>query len=110
MSKTATYTPNVTVVGDGYNMNETQSFTNLNAPPPGAQQLALGANTVTFPVGYTITGVKLVPSQGNTATLQLTGASWFLHPTDETCLTFAAGTTSFGLTAGGSVNLGLVWF
>lgn len=108
MAKTAVYTPSVNITGDGLTYNEANPNTNINAPPPGSMLLSAGANTVNLPTGYTVNGVKIVPPVGNTVTLAYEGRG--MHPTIEFCATFASGVSAFVLTAGGSVNVALVWF
>jgi hypothetical protein len=82
-----------------------------NAASLGAltiQNLASGFNTITCPVGATLTGVTIVPPVGNTQTITLKGVTGdtgiALHKTDPTSLGLDSAVTSIGLTAGGTIT------
>lgn len=71
--------------------------------------LASGANQIELPTGGTVpTAATIVPPVGNTNTLTLKGTTADggigLHPTDPSVVTFATTTTTFCLTAGGTIT------
>jgi hypothetical protein len=89
-----------------------------NVASPGSISiltLASGFNTITLPTGgSTVKGAIIVPPSGNTQTLTLKGITGDtgvpLHKTDPCSITFETGTTTFGLTAGGTVTgLRIIW-
>ena len=113
MAKVSTYTPMVAIVGDGLNMTECQVNVNSSAPAPGSQALVNGWNTINVPTGAA--GLKIAPPPGNALALRIGDAGGMdtgvgISPTLETCLALAAGQTTVGLKAGGSVTVGLIWF
>lgn len=82
-----------------------------NVASPGSitiHTLASGANTITAPVGATVTGATILPPAGNTQTLILKGVTGDtgvgLHLTDPSSLALAASVTTFCLTAGGTIT------
>lgn len=89
-----------------------------NAASPGAvsiQTLSSGANTITVPTGgSTVTAATILPPAGNTQTLTLKGVTGDtgvgLHLTDPTTVALSATTSSFCLTAGGTITgLRIYW-
>lgn len=88
-----------------------------NAASPGSitiHTLALGANTITVPVGATCVAATIVPPSGNLQTLTLKGVTGdtgvALHLTDPTTIALASTVTTFCLTAGGVVTaLRIYW-
>lgn len=89
-----------------------------NAASPGSvtlHTLASGANTITAPTGgSTPTAATILPPAGNTQTLTLKGVTGDtgvgLHLTDPTTIALAAATTTFCLTAGGTITgLRIYW-
>src|SRR5271156_3644110 len=114
MSKTAITSQTVVVTGDGLVTTDGPDVqTNASAVVPGAQALVVGANTINVPTGAI--GVKIKPPPANTQSLILKGVTGDtgvrISPTAPTTWLFdpAALPSTFVLTAGGSVNLGLVW-
>ena len=83
-----------------------------SAASPGSVEiktLASGANTITPPTGgSTPVSVTCVPPAGNTQTITLKGVTgdtgFLMHLTDPFTLTLATGTTTFVLTAGGTIT------
>ena len=83
-----------------------------NAASPGSVEiktLASGANTITPPTGGSSpVSVTCVPPAGNTQTLTLKGVTgdtgFGLHLTDPFTVTLATTTTTFVITAGGTVT------
>tara|TARA_R110000868_G_scaffold395456_1_gene667128 strand:- start:4 stop:357 length:354 start_codon:yes stop_codon:yes gene_type:complete len=89
-----------------------------NAASPGSvtiHTLSAGANTITLPTGgSTVRGATIIPPSGNTQTLTLKGVTGDtgvpLHKTDPCSISFESGSTTFCLTAGGTVTgLRIVW-
>lgn len=95
----------------GYN----QTFNAVdNAASPGEiepKALSAGANTITVPTGAT--GVTIIPPTGNVVTLTLKGISGDtgipLALASPTSIGLASGSSSFVLTAGGTVTVRLIW-
>lgn len=115
MAETATGSLTVAVAGDG----DTGSFTyaipsNAAAAPPSTFLLANGANTILLPTGYTVNGVMVKPPNGSVVTKTSKGIAGDTgiprQPAYAWVETFAAGTVSFVITAGGAETLRLIWF
>lgn len=71
--------------------------------------LSSGANTITVPTGgATVTACTIVPPAGNTTNLTLKGVTGDtgvqLHDTDPSSISLDAATTSFCLTAAGTIT------
>ncbi len=77
--------------------------------------LASGANTITCPAGGSVPkAATIVPPVGNTQTMTLKGVTGdtgiALHLTDPAVLTLATTTTTFCITAGGTITgLRIIW-
>lgn len=89
-----------------------------NAASPGSvtlHTLASGANTITAPTGgSTPVAATIVPPAGNVLSLTLKGVTGDtgvgLHLTDPTTIALSATTTTFCLTAGGTITgLRIYW-
>lgn len=110
MSVTATRTTTIVYSGD-VTGTETISAAS-NAASPGSVEvktLSSGANTITVPTGGTTpTAVTIVPPTGNTQTITLKGVTGDtgvgLHLTDPFTVSLAAATSTFVLTAGGTIT------
>ncbi len=114
MAISATRTTNITFTGD---VSATQIIAAaVNAASPGQINLltlAGGANTILVP-SIAPVSVTIIPPAGNVQTLILKGVTGDtgipIHPTDPTTLALAAGTTSFVITAGGTVtSMRFIW-
>jgi hypothetical protein len=73
MAKTANLSAAVTMQGDALIVSTTFSGSanvpqNNNAPPPFAQVLAAGNNTVNVPAGFTVNGALVLPPASSTNT------------------------------------------
>lgn len=110
MAVAAARTTTITFTGD-VTATETISAAS-NAASPGSvtlHTLASGANTITAPTGgSTPVAATIVPPAGNTQTLTLKGVTGDtgvgLHLTDPSTIALAAATTTFVLTAGGTIT------
>ena len=118
MTITAVRTSSVSYSGDAAQAGTgvSTSSTNSAAPMIGAQvvNLSSGFNTITLPTGFTIYGVDFTPASGNTATLTLKGVTGDtgvpLHLTKTASISFASGTTTFGITAGAATSATLSYW
>ena len=92
------------------------SNTNSNAPAAGEAYLSLasGANTVTFPTGFTLNGVDIIPPSGNTTALTLKGIAGDtgirLHNTVTTRVAIDSSVLSIVLNAASAMTVRLAYW
>lgn len=108
----------ITIVYTG-DVTGTETITSAtNAASPGVVELktlASGFNTITLPTGgATVVSCVIVPPPANVVTLTLKGVTGDtgipLHLTEPSKLTFAVGTTTFGLTTSNTLTgIRLYW-
>lgn len=110
MAITSNRTITITQSGEIASANTFSAAANTAAPGDiDLLTLASGFNTITLPLGgSTVRGATIIPPAGNTQTLTLKGVTGdtgiLIHKTDPTSISFDAGVTTFGITAGGTVT------
>ena len=118
MSITAVATMSVAYSGDEAAVGAGTTFSTTNSDAAGAgaelKNLSSGFNTVTLPTGKTVSGVDIYKPSGNTTTITLKGVTGDtgipLHLTKADRISFASGTTTFGLTTGGAMAVRLAYW
>lgn len=92
------------------------ALTNTNAPAIGSafQSLSSGANTITAPTGFTVSGVTVFPPAGNTTSLIVKGVTGDtgvrLHNTMASQIALDTSVASFVLAAGAAMTVRLAWW
>lgn len=115
MAVASARTQTITYTGDVTGTESVAAAANVASPGSiTIHTLALGANTITIPVGATCTAATIVPPSGNLQTLTLKGVTGDtgvpLHLTDPTTLALPSTSTTFVLTAGGVITaLRIYW-
>lgn len=110
MAVSSTRTTTIIFTGDTVGTETVSAATNASSPGGiEIKTLSAGANTITIPTGgSTVTAVTIVPPSGNAQTLTLKGVTGDtgvpLHLTDPSTIALASGTTTFCLTAGGTIT------
>lgn len=110
MSVTGTRTTTLVYTGDVTGTETISAASNAAASGTfEVKTMASGANTITVPTGGTTpTAVTIVPPTGNTQTIIIKGVTGDtgigMHLTDPFTLSLAAATTTFVITAGGTIT------
>lgn len=116
MATAATRKSIITYSGD-FDHVERVGPTTSNAASPGQidiRTLAIGANTITPPVGATPKSVTIMPPSGNTATITLKGVTGdtgvVMSPTEYAQISLNSPTATFVLTASAEIaGVRLAW-
>lgn len=115
MAITASVSVAATFSGDGENGTLVgQPAANNAAPPATIVQLSVGSNTFTYPTGFTITGVVIIPppTSANTKTLKGNGSDigfpgWTSQPV---VVPVGAGALSLAITSAGTETVKIAFF
>lgn len=92
------------------------SSTNTNAVDTGSHYVSLssGANTITVPTGFTVTGVTIFPPSGNTTAMTFKGVTGDtgvrLHNTIASQIGLDSSVATFCLTAGSAMTVRIAWW